>query len=618
MPNMVSQVTPAGCKIFSGSAAEMSSLLGDYPAVALGLVDGALTTDLGALFEGLGVTQVYFTQRMHRKLPGWNNANVFGGTLAGGGGRGGHSTLAANRRNERKKTLGRPTFRPPLAPRDGSTVLSCTPQHYSVRGPPPLWHLPDGVCENLGDAARPVYHHGGGWLPAGVIPETWALAPGIYAPKGTWVLRALTFGEYFSAHDAPETLIRLLRDDLVLGADPSLASMMVPGKCLVAGFRLFNGGGTSLLEKDDTGSDEKGMGMAEDDSLLTEAKGNEEENEEQGDICQGDIHDGAKGNDSLHAQGTAPGGRLFDQAKLAPPGDVERWPKGTAPDRNFADRANLVHEGVNNKDSEWGRFEGNCRSSKGVTPVSTLPKLDGNRNSQGGSWDGTREDNPIFRPPPSQGSEIYSVPQVKSPVGVRPASQQGEALDAAATGNREQQEEALDDGVRQKREQKATKADNAEVPEYIWEEHLLNDGPTPWVIEDRARLRRAMDLLWQRMLRWWKQKVTTTFIVWAHKRYPKLEPLDEKYGSEVGRVGSRYRWTRNDPHLEALGGREAYREWWKCCSLLAGKDLYPAADAIARAARSSWWNWDDGSRPFHWRWPAWYMGIIRDGLPVYF
>jgi hypothetical protein len=46
--------------------------------------------------------------------------------------------------------------------------------------------------------------------------------------------------------------------------------------------------------------------------------------------------------------------------------------------------------------------------------------------------------------------------------------------------------------------------------------------------------------------------------------------------------------------------------------------MVPASDAIARAASSSWWNWDDGSTPFHWRWPAHYQDIIRDGLKVYF
>jgi hypothetical protein len=87
-------------------------------------------------------------------------------------------------RSPGKIPLARPKFGPPLAPRDVSTVLSCTPQYYAVRRAPPLRHLPDGVCENLGDAARPIYH-GGGWLPAGVTPKTRVLTLGIYAPKGT-------------------------------------------------------------------------------------------------------------------------------------------------------------------------------------------------------------------------------------------------------------------------------------------------------------------------------------------------------------------------------------------------------------------------------------------------
>jgi hypothetical protein len=53
--------------------------------------------------------------------------------------------------------------------------------------------------------------------------------------------------------------------------------------------------------------------------------------------------------------------------------------------------------------------------------------------------------------------------------------------------------------------------------------------------------------------------------------------------------------------------------------LLGASDFQPAVDTVIRAARSSWWNWDDGSRPFHWRWPQeWYRKIIRDGLPVFF
>jgi hypothetical protein len=65
---------------------------------------------------------------------------------------------------------------------------------------------------------------------------------------------------------------------------------------------------------------------------------------------------------------------------------------------------------------------------------------------------------------------------------------------------------------RQHRERKATKSDDAEIPEDLWEDHLLSDGPTPWVVSDRTKLREGMWLLRRRMLRWWKQNVTITFL----------------------------------------------------------------------------------------------------------
>ena len=52
--------------------------------------------------------------------------------------------------------------------------------------------------------------------------------------------------------------------------------------------------------------------------------------------------------------------------------------------------------------------------------------------------------------------------------------------------------------------------------------------------------------------------------------------------------------------------------------LKCGDDLVPGRDAVLRAALSSWWGWDDGSRPFHWRWPEFYRERIRDGLKVHF
>jgi hypothetical protein len=167
---------------------------------------------------------------------------------------------------------------------------------------------------------------------------------------------------------------------------------------------------------------------------------------------------------------------------------------------------------------------------------------------------------------------------------------------------------------RQHRERKATKSDDAEVPEDLWEDHLLSDGPTPWIVSDRTKLREGMWLLRRRMLRWWKQNVTITFLRWVHSSYSDMSGLDSRFEKTVIFENNRYVWA-----LESnTDGLKGYQEWWKQRLLLAGKDLHPAGDAIGRAARSSWWGWDDGSRPFHWRWPKWYARVIRDGLPVHF
>jgi hypothetical protein len=58
--------------------------------------------------------------------------------------------------------------------------------------------------------------------------------------------------------------------------------------------------------------------------------------------------------------------------------------------------------------------------------------------------------------------------------------------------------------------------------------------------------------------------------------------------------------------------------WWKRRALWGRINLRPGVDAIRKASDSTWWNWDEGSRPFHLRWPKWYQSIIQDGLPVYF
>ena len=60
-----------------------------------------------------------------------------------------------------------------------------------------------------------------------------------------------------------------------------------------------------------------------------------------------------------------------------------------------------------------------------------------------------------------------------------------------------------------------------------------------------------------------------------------------------------------------------YRNWWMARWVKGRKDIHARRDVITRAANSTWWNLDDGSHPFFWRWPAEYRTRIRDGIRVY-
>eukprot|EP00978_Attheya_sp_CCMP212_P035628 scaffold156149_cov33-Attheya_sp.AAC.1 len=59
---------------------------------------------------------------------------------------------------------------------------------------------------------------------------------------------------------------------------------------------------------------------------------------------------------------------------------------------------------------------------------------------------------------------------------------------------------------REKRERKATKLDDAKVPVYLWEEHMINDGDFGRTTADLPRMRPLMGACRVLMLKWWKRK----------------------------------------------------------------------------------------------------------------
>jgi hypothetical protein len=171
------------------------------------------------------------------------------------------------------------------------------------------------------------------------------------------------------------------------------------------------------------------------------------------------------------------------------------------------------------------------------------------------------------------------------------------------------QDKALEDISREQRQRKAVKSDDAEVPEYLWEDQLLEVMKMETADDDTLnKIRRISMWLRTKMLRWWKRKVTTSYINWAKDKY-SLSDVQENI-DWIKWNGEKYVWSKD--------GKGDYRGWWKQRFLITHQDAVPARDALWRAARTSWWGWDSGSRPFHWRWPKFYQDVIRDGLKVHF
>jgi hypothetical protein len=141
----------------------------------------------------------------------------------------------------------------------------------------------------------------------------------------------------------------------------------------------------------------------------------------------------------------------------------------------------------------------------------------------------------------------------------------------------------LTDITRDKRERKAVKADDADIPEYLWEEHMVEgrDEQT-WDATKLVKMRRVATWLRSKMLSRWKRNVTTSYTDWAEAKYDLKDvktSIDWVTWNGVG-----YEWSPKD-------GRMNYSSWWKRRLLVTHQDCIPARDAIYRAAKTTWWCW---------------------------
>ena len=97
----------------------------------------------------------------------------------------------------------------------------------------------------------------------------------------------------------------------------------------------------------------------------------------------------------------------------------------------------------------------------------------------------------------------------------------------------------LDAIQRESRERLATKADDADVPIYLWEDHLINDNDGWLVPEDLLMFQIAGLLLKEVMLCWWKRHVFQSFFDWLVTKHSRLRSHHKEAGSGVTWTGKR-------------------------------------------------------------------------------
>lgn len=174
---------------------------------------------------------------------------------------------------------------------------------------------------------------------------------------------------------------------------------------------------------------------------------------------------------------------------------------------------------------------------------------------------------------------------------------------------------AASDAAKAVREQKAAKSDDAAVPEHSWEERLFDKSgwAEKWK-DDQEGFQNSCRFLKSKMICWWKRTVTRSLGNWIDCQHPHMrekfdasKPLVKLESPHVRKqfVDSKpVLMLENDKCSWSKGGRVECVKWCNVRMSDTCIDLMPGSDAAAWAANLTWFEWDDGSCPFHWRWPG--------------
>ena len=142
---------------------------------------------------------------------------------------------------------------------------------------------------------------------------------------------------------------------------------------------------------------------------------------------------------------------------------------------------------------------------------------------------------------------------------------------------------------------KAVKADDAEAEDRIWNENVFD--AFPWIRYNHTLHAPLLDRIRRLMLRWYYISVRKSFV-----HYLKTE-----YGSDVCvRIA-----------MKRHKSTSMKRKRTSSKNIELNKDLVAGRDAISRCCKSTFWEWDHGSRLLFWRWPKAFRKEARDGTRVF-
>lgn len=160
---------------------------------------------------------------------------------------------------------------------------------------------------------------------------------------------------------------------------------------------------------------------------------------------------------------------------------------------------------------------------------------------------------------------------------------------------------------------KAVKHDDAEVDTFRWRKNLSKQ--LGYQLTERHE--DAMNVLRGFVLRWVRRRTTQMFCGWLHTR-KAYQPMGVGMDLIVELATVAETSNSLESYVWAPSGQRIYQEWWLNRWNRLRTDILAGRESLTRFVNSSWWEWTDGSRPAHWKWPVWYQDIIRDGLPIWF